>query len=165
VGDGFDSIFEFALRDATPQNALITWALRTLTEGAGSPDTNRAKEKFMRKHMLFAVAAMLLSCGPAAPQDAKSGEQTKTESTVVKEMSKKPISLTGVVSADGLTLVEDKGNKTYKVINPDFLKENAGQRVRVNARVSKDNTQIQVSSVMVQDEPMVANKGDAAFRR
>jgi len=38
--------------------------------------------------------------------------------------------------------------------------------VRVNARVSKDNTEIQVSSVMVQtDEPMVANKGDAAFRR
>jgi hypothetical protein len=81
-------------------------------------------------------------CCRRAPQDAKSGEQTKTESTVVQKVSKKPISLTGAVSADGLTLVEDKGNKTYKVINPDFLKENAGQRVRVNARVSKGNTQI-----------------------
>ena len=119
----------------------------------------------MKKRVLYAIATVLLLCRPATPQDAKPGEQTRTESTVVKEMSKKPISLTGVVSADGLTLVEDKGNKTYKVINPDFLKENAGQRVRVNARVSKDNTQIHVSSVMVQDEPMVANKGDAAFRR
>ena len=119
----------------------------------------------MKKRMLFAAASVLLVCGAAA-QDAKPGEQTKTESAVVKEMSKKPISLTGMVGADGLTLVGDKDNKTYKVINPDFLKENAGQRVRVNARVSKDNTEIQVSSVMVQtDEPMVANKGDAAFRR
>ena len=120
----------------------------------------------MKKRMLFAIATVLLLCGPATPQDAKPGEQAKTESTVVKEMSKKPISLTGIVSADGLTLVGDKDNKTYRVINPDFLKENAGQRVRVNARVSKDNTEIQVSSVMVEnDEPVIANKGDAAFRR
>jgi hypothetical protein len=120
----------------------------------------------MKKRMLFAIAAVLLLYGPATPQDAKPGERTKTESTVVKEMSKKPITITGMVSADGLILVGDKDNKTYKVINPDFLKENAGQRVRVNARVSKDNSEIQVSSVMVQnDEPVVANKGDAAFRR
>jgi hypothetical protein len=120
----------------------------------------------MKKRMLFAAAAVLVVCGAAAAQDTKPGQQTKTKSTVVKEMSKKPISLTGMVSADGLTLVGDKDNRTYKVINPDFLKENAGQHVRVGARVSKDNTQIQVSSVMVQnDEPMVANKGDAAFRR
>jgi ABC-type glycerol-3-phosphate transport system substrate-binding protein len=120
----------------------------------------------MKKRMLFAAAAVLLVCGAAAPQDAKPSEQTKTESAVVKEMSKKPITITGMVGTDGLTLVGEKDNKTYKVINPDFLKENAGQRVRVNARVSKDNTEIQVSSVMVQtDEPMVANKGDAAFRR
>jgi hypothetical protein len=120
----------------------------------------------MKKRMLFAAAAVLLVCGAAAAQDGKPGQQTKTESVVVKEMSKKPISLTGMVGADGLTLVGDKDNKTYRVINPDFLKENAGQRVRVNARVSKDNTEIQVSSLMVQnDEPVVANKGDAAFRR
>jgi hypothetical protein len=133
--------------------------------GSGIPNTNRAKENDLKKRVLYAIATVLLLCGPATPQDAKPGEQTRTESTVVKEMSKKPISLTGVVSADGLTLVEDKGNKPYKVINPDFLKENAGQRVRVNARVSKDNTQIHVSSGMGQDEPMVANKGDAAFQR
>jgi len=120
----------------------------------------------MKQRTLFAIATILLLCGPATPQDAKPGEQTKTESTVGKEMSKKPISLTGMVGGDGLTLLGDKDNKTYRVINPNFLKENAGQRVRVNARVSKDNTEIQVSSVMVQtDEPMVANKGDAAFRR
>jgi len=120
----------------------------------------------MKKRMLFAAAAVLLVCGAAAAQDAKPGQQTKTESAGTKEMSKKPISLTGMVSTDGLTLVGDKDNKIYKVTNPDFLKENAGQRVRVSARVSKDNTEIQVSSVMVQnDEPMVANRGDAAFRR
>ncbi len=120
----------------------------------------------MKKRMLFAAAAVLLVCGAAAAQDAKPGQQTKTESTGAKEMSKKAITITGMVSTDGLTLVGDKDNKTYRVINPDFLKENAGQRVRVGARVSKDNTQIQVSSVMLQnDEPMVANKGDAAFRR
>jgi hypothetical protein len=119
----------------------------------------------MRKRMLFAVATVLLLCGPATPQDAKPGEPNRSEASGTKEMSKKPVTITGMVGAGGLTLVEEKANRTYKVINPDFLKENAGQRVRVNARVSKDNTEIQVSSVMVQEEPMVANKGDAAFRR
>jgi hypothetical protein len=119
----------------------------------------------MKKRTLFAVAAVLLVCVAAPAQDAKkAGEQPKTESATV-ELSKKPVSITGMVSTDGLTLVGDKGNKTYKVINPDFLKENAGQRVRVSARISKDNAEILVSSVMVQDEPMVANKGDAAFHR
>jgi hypothetical protein len=38
--------------------------------------------------------------------------------------------------------------------------------VRVSARVNKENNEILVSSVMVQDaETMTANKGDAAFRR
>lgn len=121
----------------------------------------------MKKRMLFAVVALLLACGTTTAQDAKkTGDQTKSEATGTKEMSKKPITMTGMVGADGLTLVGEKDNKTYKVINPDFLKENAGQRVRVSGRVSKDNTEIQVSSVMVQsEEPMVANKGDAAFRR
>jgi len=121
----------------------------------------------MKKRMLFAIATVLLLRGPATPQDAKPGEQTKTESTTgTKEMSKKPISLTGMVSAYGLTLAGDRDNKTYKVINPVFLMENARQHVRVNARASKDNSEIQVWSVMVQnDEPVVANKGDAAFCR
>jgi hypothetical protein len=121
----------------------------------------------MKKRMLFAVAVLLLVCVGARSQDAKpAGDQTKSEATACKELSKKPLSITGMVGTDGLTLVGDRDNKTYKVINPDFLKENAGQRVRVNARVSKDSTEIQVSSVMVvSDEPVAANKGDAAFRR
>jgi hypothetical protein len=120
----------------------------------------------MKKRMLYAVATVLLVCGPATPRDAKPGEQTKTEVPVAKEMSKKPISLTGMVGADALTLVGDKDRRSYKVLNPDFLKENAGEHVRVSARVSKDNTEIQVSSVMaLNDEPVVAKKDDAAFRR
>jgi hypothetical protein len=120
----------------------------------------------MKKRLLYAVATLLLVCSAATPQDAKPGEQTKTEAPAAKEMSKKPISLTGMVGADGLTLVGDKDSKSYKVLNPDFLKENAGEHVRVSARVSKDNTEIQVSSVMaLNDEPAVAKKDDAAFRR
>ena len=54
----------------------------------------------------------------------------------------------------------------YKVINPDFLKENSGDHVRVNARISKDLTEIQVTSVMVENaEPVVAKRDDSAFRR
>jgi opacity protein-like surface antigen len=129
------------------------------------PNTNQAKENQMKKRMLFAVAAAVLVCGAAAAQDAKPGEQTKTAATGAKEMSKKAVTINGTVSVDGLTLVSDKDKKTYKVVNPEFTKENAGQHVRVSARVSKDNTEIQVSSVMVQEEPLVANKGDSAFRR
>jgi hypothetical protein len=120
----------------------------------------------MKKGMLFAIAAVLLVFVTAAAQDAKPVVQTKTEATGTKEMSKKSVSIVGMVTADGLTIVGDRDNRSYKVVNPDFLKENAGEHVRVNARVSKDNTEIQVSSVMVQnDEPVVAKKDDAAFRR
>jgi hypothetical protein len=131
------------------------------------PSAFDPKEKQMRKRILFSVAAVFLACLPAKAQDAKpAGEQPKAETVNMEKLSKKPISITGRVGSDGLTLVGEKDSKTYKVLNPDFLKENAGDRVKVSARVSKDTSEILVSSVMVQDEaPVVAKKDDSAFRR
>jgi len=125
------------------------------------------KEKQMRKRILLSVVAVFLACVTAEAQEAKpAGEQPKSEPVNMEKMSKKPISITGRVSSDGMILMGDKDSKTWKVLNPDFLKENAGELVRVSARVSKDNSEILVSSVMVQEEaPVVAKKDDAAFRR
>jgi hypothetical protein len=125
------------------------------------------KEKQMRKRIALSVAAIFLVCLTAQSQDAKpAGEQPKTDSVSMEKMSKKPVSVVGTVSDDGLTLLGDKDSKKWKVINPDFVKENAGQHVRVSGRVSKDNSEILVSSVMVQEEePVIAKKDDAAIRR
>jgi len=112
------------------------------------------------RHRIAALFAVVLLAGSVAlAQDAK-------PSTPAEKLSKKPVTITGTVNSDGSTLVADKDTRTYKVINPDFLKENAGQHVRVSARVNKENNEILISSVMVQDAAtMTANKGDAAFRR
>lgn len=121
----------------------------------------------MRKRVGLAMAAIFLACFTANAQEGKSaGEQAKTDAVNTEKMSKKPISVTGTVSDDGMTLLGDKDSKKWKVINPDFVKENAGQHVRVSGRVSKDNGEILVSSVMVQEEaPVAAKKDDAALRR
>jgi len=121
----------------------------------------------MKKRMLVGVVAVFLACVAAKAQEVKpTGEMSRPEAINMEKLSKKPISITGKVSTDGMTLVGAKDSKTWKVLNPDFVKENAGQVVRVSARVSKDNSEILISSVMVQDaEPVVAKKDDAAFRR
>lgn len=121
----------------------------------------------MSKRWMISAATFLLACGVARAQDAKqSGEQARPDAASIEKLSKKPVSFSGTVSADGLTLVADKESRSYKVMNPDFVRENAGQHVRVSARVNKENTEILVSSVMVQEaEPVSANKGDSAFRR
>ena len=121
----------------------------------------------MSKRWMISLATFLLACAVARAQDSKqAAEPSRPDAASVEKLSKKPVSITGTVSPDGLTLAADKETKSYKVMNPDFVRENAGQHVRVSARVNKDNTEILVSSVMVQDgEPVVANKGDSAFRR
>jgi hypothetical protein len=139
-------------------------ALRSLRE---IPNALDPKEKRMSKRVALSVVAVFLACLTAQAQDAKpAGEQPKTDSVNMEKMSKKPVSVVGTVSDDGLTLLGDKDSKKWKVINPDFVKENAGQHVRVSGRVSKDNREIVVSSVMVEEEePVIAKKDDAAFRR
>jgi hypothetical protein len=121
----------------------------------------------MRKRMLVGFAAILVAVVAAAPLEAQqSADPAKHDGASADKMSKKTISISGKVSSDGLTLIADKDGKMYKVINPDFLKENSGDHVRVNARISKDLTEIQVTSVMVENaEPVVAKRDDSAFRR
>lgn len=121
----------------------------------------------MSKRWLISLATFLLGCAVARAQDMKpAGDSSRLDAASVEKLSKKTVSIIGTVSTDGLMLVADKETKSYKVMNPDFVRENAGQHVRVSARVNKDNTEILVSSVMVQDaEPVVANKGDSAFKR
>jgi curli biogenesis system outer membrane secretion channel CsgG len=121
----------------------------------------------MRKRILLSVVAVFLACLTAQAQEAKpTGELPKSNSASMEKMSKKPISITGRVSSDGMTLVDEKDSKAWKVMNPDFVKENAGQRVRVSARFNRESSEILVSSVMEQDEePVVAKKDDSAFRR
>jgi hypothetical protein len=131
------------------------------------PSACDPKEKQMRSRILLSVVAIFLAGLPAIAQEAKpAGEQPKSETVNMDKLSKKPISITGRVGMDGLTLVAEKDSKTYKVLNPEFLKENTGQRIKVSGRVSKDNTEILVSSVMVQqEEPVAAKRDDSAFRR
>lgn len=121
----------------------------------------------MSKRWMISLATFFLAFTVARAQDSKPAvEPSRPDAKSIEKLSKKPVSITGTVSPTGLTLVADKGTKTYKVLNPEFVIENAGQHVRVSARVNKENTEILVSSVIVQDaEPMVANKGDSAFRR
>jgi hypothetical protein len=136
------------------------WARGVFRREGKIPEASDPKEKQMKKRLMISVVAVFLACVAAQAQEAKpAGDISKPEAVNMDKLSKKPISITGKVGSDGMTIVGDKDSKTWKVLNPDFLKENAGQMVRVSARVDKGNSEILVSSVMVQDaEPVVAKK-------
>lgn len=159
--------YEFVLASLCAQNLRITSGPRDDLDKVLRIEILPVEETSMTKRILVSLAVMFLAYAVTpAPAVAQSNGQAKSDATSIDKLSKKPVSITGTISEDGSTLVSDKDSKTYKVINPDFVRENAGQHVHVSARVNKENTEMLVSSVMVQNaEPMVANKGDAAFRR
>jgi hypothetical protein len=60
------------------------------------------------------------------------------EWTRVDKGSAKLVNVSGTVGSEGETLVSDKGNRVWKVVNSDALVATAGRRVAVRARVSAD---------------------------
>jgi hypothetical protein len=80
--------------------------------------------------------------------------------------SKKPFNISGMVGADGKTIVSDQGSRIWKIANPDLLASAVGQRVTLKALKSASAVadEIVVSAVRLQ-EVTSSHLHDAAFRR
>jgi hypothetical protein len=96
--------------------------------------------------VLIMVAQAVANSTPAAPPPGN-----------------KVVLISGQVSLDGATLVNDGINK-WRVTNTASMKGYEGAYVSVTARIDADNHTIQVLSVSRQ-RLAKANRGDSAFRR
>ena len=118
----------------------------------------------MEKMALIPLAALLvlttLSTGAAQSDNAP-----KLSGPRVEKQSKKAISISGTVGAEGKTLVSDNDNRIRNVTNPDTLKPREGRPVTVKAHAISSTSEITVTGVRLKDVRFTAKLDNAAFRR
>ena len=73
----------------------------------------------MSTEMNRSMPEVVSTIAPAKPK-------RMTIAEVQEKLSKKTVSITGTVSPDGLKLIADKESRSYKVLNPEFVRESAG---------------------------------------
>jgi len=120
----------------------------------------------MMKRTFAALALALLVSAAAAAQDTGKPDPSAPDSGKARAASAKPITLSGSVSEDALTLVDDQDNR-WSVANPTALRGVEWARVLVKCRLAPDGNRIQILSVKrtQSDVKYTSNRGDSAFRR
>jgi len=95
----------------------------------------------MRKLMTICLAMAILTFGVAAAQD------TMSHDTMNADASKKAIKITGKVSDDGKTFMNDADKKSWDIVNPEAVKGHEGHHVVLTAHVYADKNQVHVMSL------------------
>lgn len=110
-----------------------------------------------RTTVISCLALLILLAFPvrAAQRDNSSKEKS----------SKKTVTISGVVGSEGKTLVSDKDNRVWNVVNPISLSLIEGRRVKVKANPDGSSNAINVAVVRLQAERNSPKLDDAAFRR
>ena len=101
----------------------------------------------MKKLITVFFALSLLMCGVTVAQD------TMKQDTMKADKSAKAVKVTGKISDDGKTFVDDKDSKSWTIQNPDAIKGHEGHHVTLSAHVYADKGEVHVMSLK-----MVANK-------
>ena len=107
----------------------------------------------MKKLMLISFAVALVMSRLALAQEATKPGEMKQETPKAEKASPKAVSLSGKVSADGITFV-DKDNKSWTVSNPEALKGHEGHEVTVKVHADAAKNEIHVVSVKMGKEGM-----------
>ena len=113
----------------------------------------------MKRRSLACLLTLLLLI--AIP--AYAGAQQEGATTA--KTSKKTINVSGIVGSGGKFLVSEKGNRIWKVLNPDLLTAIEGRRVTVKARANVDASEITITLVRLLEQRTSAKLDDVAFRR
>ena len=102
----------------------------------------------MKKLMLvtFAVAVIMMSL-MAIAQDTTKQDSAKQDSVASAKMSSNALTISGKVSDDGKTFVNDKDSKSWTVSNPNALKGHEGHQVTVTANVDADKNEVTILTV------------------
>jgi hypothetical protein len=98
----------------------------------------------MKKLMMFVFAfGVLMSMGLVA-QDNSSASQ---DSMKASPSTTKATKVTGKISDDGKTFVNDQDGKSWTISNPDAVKGHEGHHVTLRAQVDATNNAVQVVSL------------------
>lgn len=112
--------------------------------------------------VLFLV---LLICGALPVYAAQRDNQPKQGRSQSEKSGKKTICISGRVGLQGKTLLSDRDNRIWKVLNPDLLSASEGRLVTIKAYAEPDSNEIRVALVRLRDERTTAKLDDSAFRR
>jgi hypothetical protein len=100
-------------------------------------------KKFMFVTFVVAVAMSLM----AIAQDTTKQDSAKQDSVASAKMSSSALTISGKVSDDCKTLVNDQDSKSWTVSNPDALKGHEGHKVTVTANVDADKNEVTILTV------------------
>ena len=111
--------------------------------------------RLMGMSFLAVSMAAFAQSGDTMKQDTmKQGEQMKHGSMKADEMSKKTVSVSGKVSADGKMFMSDVDNKNWMISNPEAVKGHEGHHVTVKAGANAAKNEIHVTSVTMEKSAM-----------
>ena len=114
---------------------------------------------------VFLALLVLLPATSLAQHSSKAAESKHSDSTAGKS-SAKAVTITGLISADGKSLVSE-ADDIWAVSNPGVMQGLEGQRVLVKCQVNPSKNEIHVFWVKgaLQNAKYAANRSDSAFRR
>ena len=101
----------------------------------------------MKKLMVVTFAVAVIMSLIAIAQDTTKQDSAKQDSVASAKMSTSALTITGKVSEDGKTFVNDKDSKSWTVSNPDLLKGHEGHQVSVTANVNADKNEVTILTV------------------
>ena len=112
------------------------------------------------------ASAFLLSTLVAFPVcAAQRDDLAKRGSAHPQKLSRKTVSISGTVGSEGKSLVSDRDNRIWKVVNPDVLYASEGRHVTVKGNGDANSSEIRVAVVRLRQERTTPKLDDAAFRR
>jgi pentapeptide MXKDX repeat protein len=102
----------------------------------------------MKKLITIFFAFSLLMCGVAVAQDTMKQDHMKADKAA------KAVKITGKISDDGKTFVNDKDSKSWTISNPDAVKGHEGHHVTLTAHVYADKNEVHVMSLKMAADKM-----------
>ena len=102
----------------------------------------------MKKLMIFSFVFALLMSTVAVAQDGMKQDSTKSDTSM------KTASVTGKISDDGKTFVNDKDSKSWTISNPDAVKGHEGHHVTLKAHLDTDKNEVHVVSLKMAKSTM-----------
>lgn len=115
------------------------------------------------KRIAVTVAAFVFVAAGLAAQESAPGTKA-TNDSASSAQAQKTTKVSGRISDDGKTCVEDRSNAVWKIANPDAVEDAAGMHVIVRAHLSGGSHEMEVVFVRI-DGAAGARLQDAAFRR
>ncbi|MGZ4834401.1 MAG: hypothetical protein ACXVZZ_02115 [Terriglobales bacterium] len=95
----------------------------------------------------LAVALLALTVVLSMSALAQYGSDSSMDKKDTNSAGPKAKDVVGTISQDGTSFTSDKGNKTWKLVNPEAVKGHEGHHVKMNAHFYADKGEAHVMSI------------------